>query len=274
MAYVKHVYESLKAGVDVLWIGARTTANPFSVQEIADTLKGIDIPVMIKNPVNPDVELWIGAIERINNAGIRRLVAIHRGFSTSEKSLYRNDPNWQIPIELKRRIPDLPIITDPSHICGKREGLLEISQKAMDLNFSGLIIESHIHPESAMSDALQQLTPSALGDMLHKLIIRKAEVENGTLATLEELRTDIDKMDDAIMEVLEKRMKISELIGRYKKEHNISILQSKRWDAILQKRTEMGLKKGLSNEFIETVFKAIHEESINHQTKVMIADKE
>jgi len=274
VANVKHVYESLKAGVDILWIGARTTANPFSVQEIADTLKGIDIPVMIKNPVNPDVELWIGAIERLNSAGIRRLAAIHRGFSTSEKSNYRNEPNWQIPIELKRRIPELPMITDPSHICGKRAGLLEISQKAMDLNFSGLIIETHINPDEAMSDAAQQLTPSALGELLHQLIIRNAEAENGSLATLEELRVDIDKNDDLIMDILEIRMKIAEQIGQYKKEHNISILQSKRWDSILQKRTEIGFRKGLSNEFIETVFKAIHEESINHQTKVMGVNKE
>jgi chorismate mutase len=269
VANVKHVWEALKFGVDVLWIGARTTANPFAVQEIADALKGVDIPVIIKNPVNPDLELWIGAIERINQAGIKRIAACHRGFSMNEKGIYRNDPSWQLPIELKRRCPSLPIITDPSHICGNRERLLEVSQKAMDLNFRGLIIESHCNPEVALSDASQQLTPENLGKMLSQIIIRKEEVVNGSLATLEELRLQIDKMDDSILNIFEKRMKIAEQIGKYKKDHGIAILQTKRWDQILTKRLEIGEKKGLSNEFVETIFKAIHEESINHQTAVM-----
>jgi chorismate mutase len=269
VANVKHVYEALKAGIDILWIGARTSANPFAVQEIADALKGVDIPVIIKNPVNPDLELWIGAIERFYHAGITRLAAGHRGFSTYEKSIYRNDPNWQIPIELRRRIPNLPFICDPSHICGNRDHLLEVSQKAMDLNYDGLIIESHINPEIAMSDASQQLTPSALGDLLKKLILRNPEVTNGSLVTLEELRAKIDKMDDTILDIFEKRMKIAEEIGLYKKERNIAILQTNRWNQILTKQRKMGEKKGLSNEFIDIIFRAIHQESINHQTQVM-----
>ena len=269
VANVKHVWEALKFGIDILWIGARTTANPFAVQEIADALKGVDIPVIIKNPVNPDIELWVGAIERLYQAGVRKLAACHRGFSIHEKTIYRNDPNWQIPIELRRRIPGIPMITDPSHICGNRERLLEVSQKAMDLNFDGLIIESHCDPSKAMSDAEQQLTPEALGKMLCQIVIRSEEVKNGSLVTLEELRAKIDKIDDSIMDIFEKRMKIAEEIGQYKKEHNIAILQSKRWDEIIRKRVEMGNKKGLSQEFVEIIFRAIHEESIDHQTQVM-----
>jgi chorismate mutase len=269
VANVKHVYEALKAGIDILWIGARTSANPFAVQEIADALKGVDIPVLIKNPVNPDLELWIGAIERLYHAGITRLAAGHRGFSTFDKSLYRNDPNWQIPIELRRRIPNLPLICDPSHICGNRERLSEVSQKAMDLNYDGIIIESHCDPSVAMSDASQQLTPNALNDLLKNLILRNPEATNGSLVTLEELRSEIDKIDDNILDIFEKRMKIAEQIGSYKKENNIAILQTKRWDQILTKRRLMGEKKGLSAEFIDIIFRAIHQESINHQTKVM-----
>jgi chorismate mutase len=261
VANVKHVYESLKAGIDILWIGARTSANPFAVQEIADALKGVDIPVLIKNPVNPDIELWIGAIERFYHAGLTRLAAGHRGFST--------DPNWQIPIEMRRRIPNLPMICDPSHICGNRERLLEVSQKAMDLNFDGLIIESHIDPSVAMSDAKQQLTPAALGELLKSLVLRQAESENGSISTLEELRVQIDKIDDSVLEIFEKRMKIADQIGQYKKDHNLAILQTKRWADIITRRIEMGEKKGLSEHFVDTIFKAIHEESINHQTQIM-----
>jgi chorismate mutase len=272
VANVKHVYEALKFGIDILWLGARTTANPFAVQEIADTLRGLDIPVMIKNPVNPDIDLWIGAFERLNRAGIKRLAAIHRGFSTFNKSEFRNQPQWQIPIELKRRIPNLPIITDPSHICGKREGLLEISQEAMDLNFEGLIIESHIDPDKALSDKQQQVTPGDLKILLNKLVIRTAEVKNGLLLTIGELRAEIDKLDDQIIDIFEKRMLVADEIGRYKKENNIAILQTKRWDAILNKRLEMGVEKGLSNDFITKIFSAIHEESINHQNRIMNED--
>ncbi len=269
VANVKHVYEALKFGVDILWIGARTTANPFAVQEIADTLKGINIPILVKNPVNPDIELWIGALERLNDAGLNKLAAIHRGFSTYDKSMYRNDPHWQIPIELRRRIPDIPIITDPSHIGGKRELLYDISQRAMDLNFDGLIIESHCNPDQAWSDASQQITPDTLKCLLDRLILRHSDLDKQQSATLEELRFQIDKYDDEIISIFEKRMKIADEIGKFKKQNNITILQATRWDSILNKRTTQGRKMGLSEEFINTVFTAIHEESMDHQTKVM-----
>jgi chorismate mutase len=266
VANVKHVYESLKAGIDILWIGARTTANPFSVQEIADSLKGVDIPVMVKNPVNPDTELWIGALERINNVGIKKIAAIHRGFSTYNKTEYRNSPQWEIPIELRRRIPDLPIITDPSHICGNKELLLEVSQRSIDLNFDGLMIETHINPEKALSDAAQQITPEELKSLLNKLILRKSNIENALLlTTLEELRQEIDNFDDKLLDILNSRMSISRKIGEYKKKHNITILQASRWDELLNRRIKLAGKKGLSEEFITKIFKAIHQESINHK---------
>lgn len=277
VANVKHVYEALKWGVDIIWIGARTAANPFGVQEIADSLNGVDIPVLIKNPVNPDVQLWIGAIERIYNAGIRRIAAIHRGFSTYQKSLYRNLPQWQLPIELKRQIPNLPIITDPSHICGNRELLFEISQKAMDLNFEGLIIETHITPDKALSDAKQQITPEALNQLVKSLVLRKPDVDNAlAMHTLEELRQEIDKYDDKLLDLLEDRMLIADKIGEYKKNNNVTILQSSRWDELLTQRIEKAQSKGLSEEFILKIFRAIHQESINHQTKIMneLAEKE
>jgi len=274
VANEKHVYEALKFGVDIIWIGARTTANPFAVQEIADTLTGIDVPVLIKNPVNPDVELWIGAIERIYGAGIKRIMAIHRGFSVFAPSTYRNHPHWQLPIELKRRIPNLPVITDPSHICGNRERLLEVSQEAMDLNLDGIIIESHPDPDRAWSDPKQQVTPLELKLLLDKLVIRKTEVDNGLALTMGELREEIDSLDDQIIDIFENRMQIADKIGEYKKAHGVAILQSKRWDSILNKRLDMGLRKGLSNEFITRVFRAIHQESINHQAKIMNIDPE
>jgi chorismate mutase len=270
VANVKHVYDSLKMGMDILRIGARTTANPFAVQEIAESLKGVDIPVMVKNPINPDVELWIGAFERLNSAGITKLAAIHRGFSTYHKTLYRNNPQWEIPIELKRLIPELPIITDPSHICGCRDLLFEISQRAMDHDFDGLIIESHYHPDEALSDANQQITPEDLHKLMNKLILRTADIKNNQLlATLEELRHEIDKYDDRLMEIFEHRMAVARKIGEYKKQNNITILQTVRWDEILHHRIEQATKMGLGEEFIIKVFRAIHEESINHQTKVM-----
>lgn len=274
VANVKHVYEALKYGIDIIWLGARTTANPFAVQEIADTISGMDIPVMVKNPVNPDVELWIGAIERIHGAGIKRILAIHRGFSVFMRSEFRNHPHWQIPIELKRRIPNIPVITDPSHICGNREKLYEISQKAMDLNFDGIIIESHPDPDKAWSDPKQQLTPADLKEMLDRIIIRKTEVDNSLAKTIGELRVEIDKLDDQLIDIFEHRMQIADQIGEYKKAHNVAVLQSKRWDSILNKRLEMGLQKGLSNEFITRVFRAIHQESINHQTRIMNIETE
>jgi chorismate mutase len=272
VANVKHVYEALKFGVDILWIGARTSANPFAVQEIADTLQGMDIPVLVKNPVNPDLELWIGAIERLNRAGIKRIAAIHRGFSVFGKSDYRNHPHWQIPIELKRRIPNIPVITDPSHICGNRERLYEVSQEAMDLNLDGIIIESHINPDKALSDSQQQLTPKDLKKLIDRIILRDPEVANGLALTMLELRSEIDKLDDRIIDIFEQRMKIADQIGHYKKDNNVAIFQSKRWDNIISKRLEMGLEMGLSNEFITRVFRAIHQESINHQAKIMNVD--
>ena len=269
VANVKHVYEALKFGVDILWIGARTSANPFAVQDIADSLRGVNIPVMIKNPVNPDVDLWIGAIERINNAGIKQMAAIHRGFSSYDKTLYRNVPQWQIPIELRRRIPEIPIITDPSHICGNREFLYDISQKAMDLNFEGLIIETHCNPDKALSDASQQVTPDGLKHILDRLVYRDPEVNEELMLTLAELRDQIDKLDDRIINLLEDRMSVSEKIGSHKKDNNITILQTKRWDDMLKTRLNLGNRKGLSDEFIIKLFRSIHQESINHQTRVM-----
>ncbi|MGM0573059.1 MAG: chorismate mutase [Bacteroidota bacterium] len=269
VANVKHVYEALKHGVDILWIGARTTANPFAVQEIADALQGVDMPIMVKNPINPDVELWLGAVERINNAGITKLAAVHRGFSSYDSSLYRNPPQWEIPIELRRKVPELPIITDPSHICGNWENLFEISQKAMDLNFDGLIIESHNNPEEAWSDAKQQITPEELKSLLDKLILRNPELEDNQKSTIEELRLQIDKFDDMIIDIFQKRMDVAEQIGRYKKENNITILQTKRWDEILNKRIKQGEMKKLSPAFITKIFRAIHQESINHQEEIM-----
>lgn len=269
VANVKHVYEALKYGVDIIWIGARTSANPFAVQDIADSLRGVNIPVMVKNPVNPDVDLWIGAIERINNAGIKQMAAIHRGFSTYDKTLYRNSPQWQLPIELRRRIPGLPIITDPSHICGNRDFLLDISQKAMDLNFDGLIIETHCNPDKALSDASQQVTPDGLKGILDRLVLRDSEVNDELMLTLAELRDQIDKLDDRLINMLEERMKVSEKIGNYKKDNNITILQTKRWDDMLKNRTILGTRKGLSEEFMVKLFRSIHQESINHQTSVM-----
>lgn len=270
VANEKHVYEALKYGIDMVWIGARTSVNPFTVQEIADTLKGVDIMVLVKNPINPDIELWIGALERIAKAGIKRLGAIHRGFSTYEKTAYRNQPNWQLPIELRRRIPDLPLFCDPSHISGVREYLLEISQKAMDLNFDGLMIESHVNPDAALSDAAQQITPGALGLLLRSLIMRDSSPSDPRLLdVLGELRQQIDVYDDHLLELIEQRMKISETIGRYKKDNNITILQSARWEEIISRAMNRGMAKGLSPGLIDDIFKAIHQESINRQMRIM-----
>lgn len=265
-----HVKEAIDNGIDILWIGARTTASPFAVQELANAIKGLDIPVFIKNPINPDIELWIGAIERINKAGIKQIVAVHRGFSSYGVSLFRNIPQWEIPIELKRRIPDIPLLTDPSHICGSRELLYGVSQKAMDLNFDGLFIESHIDPENALSDKDQQITPEELGELLNRLVLRKTKITNHRLIdTLTELRKQIDCFDDEMMKIFEKRMKISEVIGENKKKSNITILQPQRWNEILEKRIKMGIKMGMSQEFVVKIFRAIHQESINRQNKVM-----
>nr|WP_321408903.1 bifunctional 3-deoxy-7-phosphoheptulonate synthase/chorismate mutase type II [uncultured Carboxylicivirga sp.] len=264
-----HVYEALKFGVDMLWVGARTTANPFAVQEVADALAGVDIPVLVKNPVNPDLELWIGALERINQAGIKRLGAIHRGFSTYDKTKYRNTPEWQIPIELRRRIPELPIITDPSHISGKSGMIAEVSQEAMDLNFDGLIIESHICPEKAWSDASQQVTPDHLKQIMTDLVVRQSAIGEKPRVTLDELRKKIDLLDQQLLETLSSRMKISESIGKYKYDNNITILQTRRYDEIMNKRRDQAADNNLNPEFVVKVFEHIHEESINRQNIIM-----
>jgi len=266
VATAKHVYEALKQNIDLLWIGARTSANPFAVQEIADALKGVDIPVLVKNPVNPDLELWIGALERINNAGLKRIGAIHRGFSTYDKKIYRNLPQWHIPIELRRRIPNLPIFCDPSHIGGKRELIASLSQQAMDLNFDGLIIESHCNPDAALSDASQQITPDILDYILNMLVIRK---ETQTTESLAELRRQIDECDNSLIEILAKRMRISREIGTFKKEHNVTVLQSGRYDEIISKRGAQAKEFGMDPEFMKAVFEAIHEESVRQQMEIL-----
>jgi chorismate mutase len=265
-----HVEEALKYNVDILWIGARTTANPFAVQELADALRGHDGPVMIKNPINPDIELWIGAMERINKAGIKKILAVHRGFSYYGKSGFRNPPQWEIPIELKRRVPDIPVITDPSHICGSKELIFDIAQRAMDLNFDGLFIESHINPEKALSDKEQQITPEGLETILNKLVLRSMDITDHKLKDkLSQLRAQIDQYDEELLEIFSKRMKISETIGQYKKDNNITIFQPKRWTEIIEKRIENGEKKGLSIDFVTKIFKAVHQESINRQNRIM-----
>jgi chorismate mutase len=256
----------LKAGIDILWIGARTTANPFAIQEIADALKGVDVPVLIKNPVNPDLELWIGAMERINGAGLKRLAAIHRGFSSYDKKIYRNLPQWHIPIELRRRIPDLPIFCDPSHIGGKRELVAPLCQQAMDLGFDGLIIESHCNPDAAWSDASQQVTPDVLNYILDLLVIREGKQSTESLGGL---RNQIDECDNQIIEVLAKRMRICREIGTFKKEHGMTILQTGRYNEILDKRGAQGALCGMGSEFIKKVFEAIHEESVRQQMEII-----
>lgn len=270
VANILHVKMALDAGIDILWIGARTTANPFAVQEIADIIRGSDIPVFIKNPINPDIDLWIGAIERINKAGVKKILAVHRGFSTFRETKFRNTPHWEIPIELKRRIPELPIINDPSHICGNRDLLQDVSQKAMDLDFDGLFIESHIDPDNALSDSNQQITPEALGKLIGSLVIRKPEInDNGSNYILESFREKIDRFDKSLIEILQNRMEISEQIGRFKKSKNMTILQTKRWSEIVNDRVKKGSAKGLSQNFIMKIYTAIHEESINWQNTVM-----
>ena len=270
VANAHHVEAALKQGIDMLWIGARSTANPFVVQEIAEALKGVDIPVLVKNPVNPDIELWVGAFERLYICGIKKLGAIHRGFSSYNSNRYRNTPQWQIPIELKRRIKQLPLFCDPSHISGHREYIQEISQKAMDLGFDGLIIESHIQPDCALSDAAQQITPQQLNNILKQLIIRDAHPNNSSNhLIIEELREKIDTLDNSILEALTHRMKIIEEIGHYKKQNNITILQPDRWENILSRVIDEARKNNLPVELVERVFKAIHQASIDRQTDIM-----
>jgi chorismate mutase len=270
VANAKHVEEALAAGVDILWIGARSTVNPFTVQEIADALKGVDIPVLVKNPVNPDLQLWIGALERINKAGITKLGAIHRGFSSFEKSAFRNEPMWELAIQLKTLCPELPIINDPSHICGNRELLPYISQKALDLDMQGLMIESHLDPSIAWTDAKQQVTPAALSEMVSKFTLRQPESKNEEFADkLADLRKEIDKIDDLVLQKLAERMSITQKIGEFKRDNKVTILQVNRWDEIMSKRTAFAKALKLDVNFTEKFLELVHGESIRRQTEIM-----
>lgn len=266
VATPEHVELALKYDIDILWVGARTSANPFAMQSLADSLKGVDVPVLVKNPVNPDLELWIGALERINGAGIKRLGAIHRGFSSYEKKLYRNMPMWQIPIELHRRIPNLPIINDPSHIGGRRDLIAPLCQQAMDLGMDGLIVESHCSPDEAWSDSSQQVTPDILDYILSMLVIRDTVAQGDTLTSL---RKDIDELDNELIDLLAKRMRISRKIGEYKKEHDMAIVQTRRYSEILDKRGAQGTLKGIESECIKNIFEHIHEESVRQQMDII-----
>lgn len=266
VATPEHVELALKYGIDILWVGARTSANPFAMQALADSLKGVDVPVLVKNPVNPDLELWIGALERINQAGITRLAAIHRGFSSYDKKIYRNLPMWQIPIELRRRYPSLPILCDPSHIGGTRELIAPLCQQAMDLGFDGLIVESHCSPDNAWSDAKQQVTPDVLDYILSLLVIRD---EKMTTEGIHALRKQIDELDNQLIELLAKRMRVCREIGQYKKEHNMTVLQTSRYNEILDKRGAQGVLCGMSSEFIRSVFEEVHEESVRQQIEII-----
>lgn len=270
VATARHIEEALQHDVDVLWIGARTTVNPFSVQEIADALKGVNIPVLIKNPINPDLELWSGAIERIRKAGIDQIGLIHRGFSSYANTEYRNAPMWQLPIEMKRRFGDMLLICDPSHICGNRTLLQQVAQKSIDLDFSGLMIESHIDPDHAWSDASQQITPEQLNTMLQNLVWRSVKNEDAAFITaLQKLREQVDQLDDELLSLMAQRMKMADKIGIYKKENQMTILQTERFNAILRRAFAKADQLGLSREFIQRYFDAVHMESINHQNNVM-----
>ena len=266
-----HAESAIDAGVDILWIGARTSANPFAMQEIADVLKERDFngPVLVKNPVKPDLELWIGALQRLYNAGIRKLGAIHRGFTAYGKHIYRNMPQWSIALELRRRIPNLPIITDPSHISGKRELIAPLSQQALDMGFDGLIIESHCNPEAAWSDASQQVTPDVLQLILANLVLRE---QTGTTENLALLRREIDRIDNELLEVLNRRMSVSREIGRYKKEHSMPVVQAQRYGDIMTDRVKMAVDMHMGAEFMRTVLSAIHEESVRQQIMILDGD--
>lgn len=266
VAKPEHVELCLKYGIDILWIGARTSANPFAMQDLADSLRGVDIPVFVKNPVNPDLELWIGAMERINQAGVKRLAAIHRGFSSYDQKIYRNLPMWQIPMELHRRIPHLPLICDPSHIGGRRDLIAPLCQQAMDLGFDGLIIESHCNPDAAWSDAKQQIAPDVLDYILSLLVVRD---EHSTTEGITLLRKQIDELDNDLMELLAKRMRVCREIGQYKKEHNMTVYQANRYNEILEKRGAQGSLMGMDANFIAKVFEGVHEESVRQQMEII-----
>lgn len=266
VAKPEHVELALKYGIDILWVGARTTVNPFAVQEIANSLKGVDVPVLVKNPVSPDLELWIGALLRINGAGIKRLGAIHRGFSSIDQKMYRNTPMWHLPIELRRRYPNLPIICDPSHIGGRRDLIAPLCQQAMDMGFDGLIVESHCNPDEAWSDASQQVLPDVLDFIIDKLVIRDNAEMTESLASL---RKQIDEMDNELMNLLTKRMRISREIASYKKEHNMAVVQAIRYNEILDKRGAQGALCGMASDFVRRVYEAIHEESVRQQMEII-----
>lgn len=274
VANPKHVGEALEAGMDILWIGARTVVNPFSVQEIGEALRGVDIPVMVKNPVNPDLKTWLGALERLNGMGVKRLAAVHRGFSFFQNTPYRNAPMWEIPIELKRLCPEVPVISDPSHICGETSMLLATAQKALDLEMNGLMIEVHIRPHEALTDKRQQITPDELGRLVSRLVVRKESAEIGTQNLLERLRSEIDKIDQELIDILARRMSVVEEIGKYKKANRITILQLKRWNQVIRERVEAGELQGLSREFLLKLLEAVHEESIQRQIDVMNREEE
>jgi chorismate mutase len=270
VANTEHVEQALKFGVNILWIGARTTVNPFSVQEIADSLKGIDIPVMVKNPINPDLNLWIGALERVNQAGIQKLAAIHRGFNNYESSHYRNSPRWEIPIQLMTAVPNIPVICDPSHITGQREWVPEVAQKAMNLGMHGLMIETHPDPENAWSDADQQVTPEKLGEIIKRLVIRHQEsMDPAMLDRLIQLRRIIDSIDEELLQILAKRLKVIEEIGEHKKDHNITIFQMERWNEILNTTISLAEKLNLDPDFVKRIMSEIHKESIQIQTDML-----
>ena len=270
VANARHVEKALEAGIDLLWIGARTTSNPFAIQEIADALRGCATPVLVKNPLTPDLELWTGALERLSLAGVRRLGAVHRGFFAYGQSRYRNLPQWQLPVEIRRRFPDLPVLCDPSHIAGRREYVQELAQQAMDLGFDGLMVESHISPEHALSDAAQQLTPAALQDMLQTLVIRSADTENRHYReSMDELRLRIDAIDDELIDLLASRLEIADRIGEYKRQNNITILQTGRWEKVLERVFARGAERGLDAGFLARLFALIHQASIDRQTQVM-----
>jgi chorismate mutase len=270
VATAKQVQDALAFDVDILWIGARTTVNPFSVQEVADALRGVDVPVLIKNPINPDLELWTGAVERVARAGIKNIGLIHRGFSSYGNTEYRNAPMWHLAIEMKRRNPGMPIICDPSHICGRRDILQDVSQVSVDLDFDGLMIESHIDPDNAWSDAKQQITPEKVADMLDAITWRSESIaEKDFQSAFAAMREQINQLDDELLQILGQRMKVADKIGEFKKNNNITILQTKRWNEILERAMLKGDKLGLSREFITKYFDAVHLESINHQNKIM-----
>jgi chorismate mutase len=270
VATAKQVEDALHFDVDILWIGARTTVNPFSVQEVADALKGAKVPVLIKNPINPDLELWLGAAERVAKAGITDIGLIHRGFSNYGNTEYRNAPMWHLAIEMKRRNPEMMLINDPSHICGRRDILHEVMQKAIDLDFDGLMVESHIDPDNAWSDAKQQITPAVFSDMLNEIVWRKEDVDSAEFhSMLEKLRQQINHLDDELMQLLGQRMKVADKIGQFKRDNSVTILQTNRWNEILERAYRKGENLGLSKEFVTRYLDAVHMESINHQNRIM-----